>query len=388
MERLSTMSTMLFTFSVLVAILIGGTSLSWLGMIPSVTWSHFVLAAGVMPLSITAIIFFASVLARRQVSTGQLKLLPGIMFIAGCLASAAAVHLLNNLFAVLAGVMILASLWHLNHWIDKKKEPAGMYHPTLDWYRAALLCLGGGVIAALLVPFLPEWWTQLDTFHARISLYGFFGLAAVGTLQFLMSAVTNRPDPLLGRRLKTGLPWALSGVAMMALGDFLQPWGHALGVGFLAWPLARVLGAWCLRYRRDVFALHGAAPMLCATLLGFAASLAGMLTAPGLPSGMPNIFMPGFIFPLVSGAASYLLPAWKEARQRPTTGYIRDHRLNHWGGVRAMLFLLAALTPFLGFDDSVVFGLAGLIWFEVALVRWVLSADGPSHGIKHLDVTR
>lgn len=381
------MLTMLLTFSTLLAVLIGGSLLSQLGMIPAEPWLHFVLAAGIFPLSTTAIIFFAAVLSRRQLATGQLKLLPGIMLVAGCLVSAVSVHLISDRYAVLAVVLILAVLWHLDRWIRKKHDPHG-HHPTLDWYRASLLCLACGLVAASLVPFLPEWADALRTLHTRISLYGFLGLSAVGTLQFLMSAVENRPDPSLGRRLRSGLPWALFGVSMLAFGDFLKPWGHALGAAFLSWPLLQVVWIWCRRYRRDVFALHGVAPMLCATLLGYIASLGGMLVSPRLPIGMVDVFLPGFVFPLISGAAGYLIPAWKEAKHRPTTAYINNHRLNHWSGIRAVMFLLSAIAPFFGIQESGLFGVAGLAWFEAELVMWALSSDGPTHKMKQVDIAR
>lgn len=128
--------------------------------------------------------------------------------------------------------------------------------------------------------------------------------------------------------------------------------------------------------------------MLCATLLGYVASLAGMLAGPGLPIGMADIFVPGFVFPLVSGAASYLIPAWKEARHRPTMADIKHHRLNRWGGVRAAMFLSAAVTPFFGCEDAAMFGVAGLAWFEVELVMWALSSDGPMHKMKQIDIAR
>lgn len=382
-----TMQTTLVAFSTLVMTFIVGTSLSCLGVIQVEPWFHVMLEAGIYPLSIAAICFFASVLGRSPVDTRQLTVLTGIMFLGGALMLATSFHMFSDRLVLIPAALIFAALWHLDKWIIGV-ESTGAHHPSLDWYLSSLICFGAGLIAVALVPFLPGWQVQLRTFNRLISLYGFLGISGVGTLQFLMPVVTNRLDLSLDRRLRTGLPWVFSGALILALDGLLQHWGYVLGVALLSWPLAKGVFAWCFQYRREIFALHGIAPTLWVTVLGFFASLICMLIAPESSARSLNIFMYGFVFPLIVGVASYLLPVWKEARHRPTTVYINNHRLNHWSGVRASLFLLAAITPFWGFEYSAMFGVAGLTWFEIALVKWTCSDDGRRHKIKRVDIAR
>ena len=133
----------------------------------------------------------------------------------------------------------------------------------------------------------------------------------------------------------------------------------AAWIGPLAWiggalwavPLVRLGASWLRLYRAEILALHGAAPLLAAALAGLAFSLifgamAPMAVAEWLRPTEPALaFVSGFMLPLVSGAASQLLPVWlRPGVQSHWHAKLRDS-LGRYGGVRAVLFCLAGLRP-------------------------------------------
>jgi hypothetical protein len=170
------------------------------------------------------------------------------------------------------------------------------------------------------------------------------------------------------------LPWAIAGTLLIAVG---AAWNGLLaGIGGIIWiiPLLRMGAGWLRRYRADIFALHGAAPLLAAAVagLGFSAVVGAMRLLPAdaaFSSAAPAwAFVAGFMLPLVSGAASQLLPVWlRPGVQGAWHARLRE-LLGRHAGVRAVLFLIGGVAAGTGRDWGLMLGAATLLWFILQTV--------------------
>jgi hypothetical protein len=334
-------------------------------------WAHLVLAVGVMSLITAAMQHFVPVLTRGRGAGIWAARLPYPMLAAGGLALAVFGGLLDFAWVMAAAGLALAGALLMMAWMRTKAGKAlGKPHPGLAWYVAAMGCLALGLIAAILMPVLPEWHAALRVFHIHINLYGFVGLTAVGTLQVLMPTAANQPDPHVSARLRTDLKWALAGSLLLAAGQALLPPLAWLGGLLWAWVVGRMGGAWWRLHRPKLVARHGAEPVLAAALLGFGCALAGTLFGPD-SLGPLTIFLPGFLMPLVTGAAGQLAPVWVEAG-RSAARHAEDRaKITRWNGPRALLFLSAALLPLLGYKCSGMPALTALVWFGIVFAIWL-----------------
>ena len=321
-------------------------------------WAHIALALGVMTLITAAMQHFVPVLCRGRGAGKWMARLPLLMLAAGLLAVAAFGGWLDYLWISAAALLALGGAAAMIVWMrGKGRQALGRPHPGLHWYVAAMACLVLALAAALLIPFLPAWHTELRAFHLHLNLYGFVGLTAVGTLQVLMPTAAGQADAQAGIRLRQAVWWPLT-------------W---LGVAFWAWVLGRMLWAWWRLHRVRIFSLHGAEPVLFATVLGLAAALAGLLKGDE-QIGPLTLFLPAFLMPLVTGAAGVLAPVWLN----PIRAAAHDagrRALNRWGSVRAVLFLSAALLPLLGYKCSGMPALTALFWFGIVFAAWLYRQD-------------
>jgi hypothetical protein len=245
----------------------------------------------------------------------------------------------------------------------------GRPHPCLAWYEAALASLVVALLAILASAIWPQQTIALHRLHLHLNTLGFVGLTAVSTLAVLLPTVAGRPDRDVGPRLRRDLPWAVGGTLLVAIG---AAWfGPLAWVGGALWavPLVRLGTSWLRLYRAEILALHGAAPLLAAALAGLALSMVfGAISA--IPAAgvfratEPALaFVSGFMLPLVSGAASQLLPVWlRPGVQSSWHSGLRD-RLGRWGGVRAALFCLGGIAAGIGREWGLLLGAATLIWF-------------------------
>lgn len=338
---------------------------------PPAFWAHSILAVGVMSLIPAAMQHFVPVLTRSQgVSPGMARL-PLAMMAAGAVASLALLGVLPYAAVSGAAGLALLGLAVLLAWVwAKARQAVGRPHPGLYWYVAALACLALGLAAALSIPLWPAQHAALRAFHLHINLYGFVGLAAIGTLQVLLPTATGRPDPEVAARLRLDLKWAVAGSLLLALGRAYDlSWLAQAGAALWAWPLSRMLLAWWRLQRQSIFAAHGAAPALAAAALGFAGALFGTVSGQALPL---TVYLPGFLIPLVVGAASQLAPVFLQAGVA-TEWHARSRRwLGLWGGPRSLLFLTAAALPLFGYQCAGMPALLGLLWFGVVFVIWLL----------------
>ena len=339
---------------------------------PTAFWVHLVLAAGVMGLITAAMQHFVPVLCRSRGTGLWMSRLPLLMLAAGGLAALTLLGLFPYAVVSPAALLGVAGVAAMLVWMRGKARAAlGGPHPGLAWYVAAMACLAAGLAAIALAPFLPQWHAALRAFHLHINLYGFIGLTAVGTLQVLMPTVAERPDPQAGLRLRTDLKWAVAGSLLLAAGQAVEVRGLAwAGAALWAWVLGRMGLAWLRLHGRQVFALHGAAPALAAALLGLASAMAGTLGV-GMTLSTVSTFLPAFLFPLITGTATQLAPVWL----RPSDlAWQEDSRrtLGRWGGLRAILFLFAAVLPLLGYKCAGMPALLALFWFGIPFVIWLM----------------
>lgn len=337
-------------------------------------WAHIALAMGVMTLITAAMQHFAPVLCRSRGPGKWMARLPLLMLAAGGLAVPVFGGWLAYPWISAGALLALCGAAAMIGWmVGKGRSALGRPHPGLHWYVAAMACLGLALAAALAIPFLPAWHGPLRAFHLHLNLYGFVGLTAVGTLQVLMPTAAGQADPHVGTRLRLDLKWALAGALAIAVGQALWPMLTWAGVLLWGWVLGRMLWAWWCLHRRRIFRLHGPEAVLCAAVLGFAASLGALVLDRG-QIGPLTLFLPAFLMPLVTGAGGVLAPVWLNPA-RAAAHEAGRQALNRWGSVRALLFLSAALLPLLGYKCSGMPAITALVWFGILFAAWLYRQD-------------
>lgn len=335
---------------------------------------HLAFAMGVMPLIMGAMTHFVPVLTRTGAAVRQVELMAVLAWQAGVLVVAffafglpESVRLFAALLALLAATRLAGWQWM------RAKKALGGPHPGVYWYLAALFCLAASLLAVAGMDVWPQQALALKRLHLHLNLFGFVGLAAVGTLQVLLPTAAGRPDPAAASRLRADLSPALAGTLLIALGAAWLPQLSWAGLVLWLLPLMRLVRAWLGLYRDRIFRRHGAASLLASALAGFAGALvAGGLHGAGwlesAHAGHGWVF--AFLFPLVSGAAGQLLPLWlRPGRQGEWHDLARRH-LTYGGGARAMLLLAGGGMALAGTRWGAIFALAGLLPFVLA-AGWV-----------------
>lgn len=327
-------------------------------------WLHLMLAAGAMPLIIAAMAHFIPVLTRTREAEGWVESLPLVALAGGGLAVLAfsfpSLAWLWMPGALLALVPVGGLLFFSR---QRRVAMLGRPHPGLAWYEAALACLGLALVAVLAGALWPQQFAALRRLHLHLNTLGFIGLTAFGTLAVLLPTVAGRPDAEAASRLKRDLPIALAGAVTIAAGAaWFMPLAW-VGAMLWGWPLGRMAHAWIRRYRAEIFALHGAAPLLAAATAGFVVSLLAGAMAPVTGRAVADAaFVAGFLLPLVSGASAQLLPVWLRPGVQSDWHAGLRHRLGRHGGARAGLFFIAGLLTASGVRCGLLLGASILIW--------------------------
>ena len=355
---------------VFLSLAIFAAALFWSPHAGRVAYLHLMLAAGAMPLIFGAMSHFIPVLTRTREAERAIGLVPVVALAGGALAVVAFSAGGGSWSWQAGAVLAMAASVALFVWSRKRRAAMlGSPHACLAWYEAALACLFAALLAMLAAGLWPQHFLQLRRFHLHLNTLGFIGLTAVGTLAVLMPTVIGRPDALAAQRLRRDLPWAFAGTLLVAAGSA----GFAplawLGASFWAIVLLRLGVAWLRLYRGEIFARHGAAPLLATALAGLALSLAAGAASAAIVSGgwnLPDptaVFIAGFLLPLVSGAASQLLPVWlRPGVQNAWHGDMR-RRLGRHHGVRALLFFAGGIAAGLGQPWGLLLSAATLVWF-------------------------
>lgn len=340
---------------------------------------HLALAAGAMPLIFAAMSHFIPVLTRTRAAPATLAGVPLLGVLGGMLAVVAlgvpgtqwAQHG-GALFAVIAASALL-------QWSRLRR--AGMLgrpHPCLAWYEVALACLIAALLAILASATWPEQTVALRRLHLHLNTLGFIGMTALGTLAVLVPTVAGRADPEAATHLRRGLPWAAGGTVLVAVGAAWLPPLAALGAAVWAVPLARMGHAWLRCYRAELFTAHGAAPLLGAAFAGLVVSLLLGAAAVAVPTLNPlGTFVAGFLFPLVSGAATQLLPVWLRPGVQDAWHAALRERLGRHAGLRALLLILAGVLAGTGQTWGLWLGAATLAWFVAHVLATLLHAGIP-----------
>ncbi len=331
---------------------------------------HLMLAVGAMPLIFGAMSHFIPVLTRSRTAATGLLVIP-VLALAGGTLAVASFSLVGMQWGQYAGALLaLIAVSTLFVWSRRRR--AGMLgrpHPGLAWYDTALACLGLALLAILARAIWPQQAIALHRLHLHLNTLGFVGLTAVSTLAVLLPTVAGKPDPGVGPRLRRDLPWAAAGTLLVAIGAAWFTPLAAIGTVLYAVPLVRMAASWRRLYQREIVALHGAAPLLAAAWCGLMISLIfGSLHAlPAVASSHAIApvwsFLTGFMLPLVSGAASQLLPVWLRPGVQNDWHATLRHQLGRYGGLRALLFCSAGIAAGLGQKWGVWLGAATLIWF-------------------------
>jgi hypothetical protein len=262
-------------------------------------------------------------------------------------------------------ILAIAAAAALLAWSRRRRRVmVGRPHPCLAWYETALACLALALLAILAGAVWPQQFSALRRFHLHLNTLGFIGLTAVSTLAVLMPTVIGRPDPEAGQRLRRDLPWATAGTLLTAIGSAWLPLLAWLGGALWAMVLLRLGTTWLRLYRAEVLALHGPAPLLATALAGLALSLlTGAMRFTGGVLDPAAIFVAGFLLPLVSGAASQLLPVWLRPGVQTAWHAGLRRSLGRFGGIRAVLFFIGGMAAGMGMGWGLLLGAATLIWF-------------------------
>ena len=357
----------------LVAFVVAATLAHRLPAVPPLI-VHVVMAIGVMPLILGAMIYFTPVLTHSRTPSWPMLLAPLLALLAGVMATAGLAGW-RDLLPV-AAVAAIVGVATLSGWMwQRARTMLGSPHPGLYWYLLALFNLLLGLIAILGATIWPEHWVNLKRFHLHVNLLGFVGMTAIGTLRVLVPTVAGYADPDARAQLHHGLLPAVFGTLLIAIGAAWWRW--LMWPGLVLWliPVLRFALPLIRRWREMAWGWHRASAPLGLAVFGFAfVLLAGGLHAVGWwsPSAMVQFFFFGFLFPLVTGAVSYLLPVWIwPARNTPAYG-IAARQLAHGSAARGLLFLSAGVLA--------LAGIAGGTWLAVVTlavyllqVAWVFS---------------
>jgi hypothetical protein len=336
----------------------------------SPVWLHGVLAVGVMPLILAAMLYFSPVLTRSASPAPRWHALPLLALLAGLLAVAALGQWLWLLVVAIPVALAASALLFFWMW-QQASHALGGPHPGLRWYQAALLMLMLALLIIALVLLWPEQWLLWRTVHRQLNLCGFVGLSAIGTLQVLLPTVAAYPDPMAGKRLRQDLPFALLATLLLVLAGV---WGLPFAVpGVALWfgLLFRLLQPLLLQRAR--LTAGGATLLLLGAVLGFAVTLASSLWHEGQVA-LP-LFFALFLLPLLSGALAHMLPLWWWPGLPTPRRHAAQQRLGEGALWRLILCWLAAGA----FSLHVSWGLSllaiPLLWLLVRIIILLLPSE-------------
>lgn len=319
--------------------------------LPTAAQRHLLFALGVLPLILGAMLYFVPVLTRSAAAHGTMLLLPLLAIIGGGFAVVAVATRPTWLPAVAVGASIPVGL-ALGWIVRRRAHVLGSVHPGVDWYVSALVALLAALLAIVVAARWPESWPALRNLHLHLNLLGFLGLTAIGTLRVLLPTVLGRNDPTVMAFLRRQLLWAALGTAAVALGAAVWPPLSLFGVLLWLGPaigLVQVLPACRERWLK----LHTASTALGAAAFGWL-----VLLAAGVPHAvgyvdtdvMFALLMFGFLFPLVTGATSYLLPVWRWPGRPAAVHAAMRERLVRFSGVRVGAFWSSAAAAVAGYE--------------------------------------
>jgi hypothetical protein len=366
---------------VLQAILLLGAAAALLlsGVLPQLVAAHVAFAVGLMPLIMAAMLHFIPVLTRTGAPHPVVAAMPLLAWAGGIAMLSAFVPPGLGLGALHGGaaLALVAAVTLLLFAMRRVIDCLGAPHPSIYWYQAALLCLALALCAVFAMAAWSGHYREMRLVHLHLNTLGFVALTALGTLEVLVPTVLARADAEAARRLRRALPAALAGVLLVAIGVAWLRWLADLGTALLLVIVWRSGRAWWRRGRQELLAGDGAAASLFVALCGFGGLLLlGDLHAHGIVPGFAAVpgFVAAFLLPLVTGAASYLLPVWW--RPGPQGAWHRDFRsrLGRRSLLRAVLFCAGGLAAGAGWIAALWLTAVGLLLFASALGAALIGA--------------
>ncbi|MBI3523710.1 MAG: hypothetical protein HY066_04160 [Betaproteobacteria bacterium] len=345
--------------------------------------AHVAFALGILPLILAAMGYFAPVLTHSRNPPRLLAFIPPLAWLAGVslIAGLSGVMPLATASQIAAGFGLTAAIAMTSWMAWRAKHALGPAHPGLAWYLAAT---GFLIIALLAVPAMDLWPTQrmaLRLFHLHLNLLGFVGLTAIGTLQVLLPTAAGRADPTAAGRLSSDLWFACGGVLLIALGAALTAtyipvrWEKLLSLlGAALYMIAplRMSTRWAAAYSEPIGRLHGAAASLALACFGLVGLLfAGIGHTLGFLAGRDAVagFVVAFLLPLVSGAATQLLPVWLRPGPQLEWHTRLRARLGRLAGLRALLMVCGGLAISFGWLPGLWFAVVGVALLARTAIR-------------------
>ncbi len=336
---------------------------------------HVIMAIGIMPLIMGAMIYFTPVLTHSRAPAWPIQMAAVLALVGGVMATACLfwrrdLLMFPAVVAILAASVLLGWMWH------RARTMFGRPHPGLNWYLWALTCLLLGLISIFVATRWPENWVALKRFHLHINLLGFVGLTAFGTLRVLVPTAAGYTDPAARQRLHKDIYLALTGTLLISAGSAWWTWLVWPGLVLWLFPLARFAWSLVSTWRKFIWGWHRPATSLAVAVIGLSVVLiSGILHAIGVrPSGVTApLFFFAFLFPLVTGAVSYLLPVWLWP-ERHAPEYETAARRLAWGsGLRTLVFLAAGTMAWADQPEAAYLAGAGVAVF-VPPVAWAIWA--------------
>ncbi len=332
---------------------------------------HLILALGIMPLIFAAMIYFVPVLTRSGAPESRvlLNIFGGLL--AGVIL-AIGLFMIFHLY-LLAAAVALVTVIGLSHWMRQRaKQTFGSPHPGLLWYRLALLMLGLALAAIILGFIWPQQWLELRRLHLHLNILGFVGLTTLGTLRVLLPTVGGFQDQQAGPWLMREWRLLVAGTILIAAGAAWLPSMSLAGLILWLAPLTKLIHDTLWQQRNTLWLVNGAAPSLAIAITGLIISLL-IGTAHGMgrftTTHMSELFILMFLMPLVTGAATHLLPLWlwpgAQAEQQTECRQI----LGRFALIRSLLFLLSGVLLVLDLTWAWIPALLAMVQF-ISLVIW------------------
>ncbi len=314
---------------------------------------HVIFAIGIVPLILSAMVYFVPVLTRSRSPSRMIVMLPMTALIGGVVVTShfAFPQAVPN-GQYIGAAIIITVIASLGVWAYRSGSKAiGAPHPCLNWYLTAMACLCVALTAILIAYLIPSQRAALRLLHLHLNTLGFIGITALGTLQVLLPTTAQRADPGVTVRMRRHLKWIVAGTFLIACGAAWHPNFAWVGLALLAIPLAGIFKSWLSLYFKDIFTPNGATPALAAALCGYVVTLLlGTAHAYHFPSFNPvATFIIAFLMPLVTGTVSYLLPLWLHPGQQTTWHHAARKHLGTGGGLRAMALLIGGVSVGLGY---------------------------------------
>jgi hypothetical protein len=336
---------------------------------------HVIMAIGIMPLIMGAMIYFTPVLTRTRMPAWPMLLVPVVALMAGIMATSSLVWRRDLLF--IPAVLAISATGALLAWMWRRtRTMLGRPHPGQYWYLGALVCLLWGLVAIVIATQWPEYWTSLRRFHVHANILGFVGLTAFGTLRVLLPTAASYTDPVSRQRLQGDLYPVLFGTLLISMGSAWWTW--LVWPGLVLWlvPLARFAWPLVTRWRKHVWGWHRISASLGFAVLGLMVVLsAGSLHAMALwpATATLQLFFLLFLFPLVTGAISYLLPVWLWPVRDTSTYEMAARRLAWGSGARMLVFFTAGTLAWNGISGGLYLAGGAVALFLLQVVLTLLA---------------